>query len=178
MEPVALPSGAILLRDDCNSSYASLPAALRVLEQAEGRRVLVFTEAYDSGLSFRERFQRLGQMAASSVDLAVFFGERSRNAARRAVEGGMPSESVRSFPDLWGAAEFLRSELREGDLALLRDCHPFHAERIWFALAGSVGCRMSACSYLRACDYCAHLRPGLEETRNLPAPARPFWEPD
>jgi UDP-N-acetylmuramoyl-tripeptide--D-alanyl-D-alanine ligase len=177
MEPAALPCGATALRDDSSLSAASLPAALRVLEQAPGRRVLVFNDAYDSGLSFRERFQRLGRMAVRAVDLAVFFGERSRGAARRAVQGGMKPESVRSFPDLWGAAEFLKAELRAGDLALFRDCGSLHAERIYFAQLGAVGCKTPECPRLRLCDYCPDLRPGLEEAHKLPAPVRPHWEP-
>jgi UDP-N-acetylmuramoyl-tripeptide--D-alanyl-D-alanine ligase len=177
MEPVPLPSGATALRDDFTSSTTSLLEALRVLEQAEGRRLLVFPEAYDSGLSFRERFQQLGRLAARSVDLAVFFGERSRSAARRAVEGGMKPESVRHFPDLWGAAEFLKSELRKGDLVLLRSRVSLHAERIYFALLGTVGCRMPACTRVQLCDRCSYLRPGLEEAHKLPTPVRPFWDP-
>jgi UDP-N-acetylmuramoyl-tripeptide--D-alanyl-D-alanine ligase len=177
MEPVPLPSGATALRDEASFTFASLPAALRVLEQARGRRVLVFNDAYDWGLSFRERFQQLGQVAAGCVDLVVFFGERSRNAARRAVEGGMKPESVRRFPDLWGAAEFLKSELREGDLVLLRNRLPFHAERIYFAQLGAVGCQMPTCTWNQLCDHCSHLRPGLEEAHKLPPPVRPFWDP-
>jgi UDP-N-acetylmuramyl pentapeptide synthase len=177
MEPVPLPCGATVLRDDFSTSSASLPAALRVLEQAPGRRLLVFNDAYDTGLNFRERFQQLGPMAARSVDLAVFIGERGRNAARRAVEGGLNPEAARSFPSLWEAAEYLKSELREGDLVLLRDRYRIHAERLYFALLGSVGCRMPACSLNQLCDYCSYLRPGLEETTRMPPPVRPYWEP-
>ena len=178
MEPVRLPSGAYLLRDDFNASFAGLPAALRVLEQAPGRRVLVINGGYDSGLNLRARFQLIGQMAARSADLVVLFGNESRRAANAMAEAGMKCENVRSFPDLWAVAEFLKSELGEGDLVLLRDCYQVHAERIYFAQLGTVGCRKPVCSRRHIlCDHCPDLRPGLENATQAPEPVRPFWQP-
>ncbi|MGD0015406.1 MAG: Mur ligase family protein [Bryobacteraceae bacterium] len=177
MEPVLLPSGAQVLRDDVSTTLTSLAPALRVLERAGTRRVLVLHDAYDSGLAFSPRMRHLGQMAARSADLAVFFGERSRWLAKVALGAGMKPGSAHHFPDPWGAAEFLKSELREGDLVLLRSCHPRHAERIYFAQLGTVGCLKPVCHKVILCDNCPELRPGLEEAHLLPTPVRPFWEP-
>ena len=146
MEPMPLPSGAVALRDDFSTSSVGLAAALRVLEQAQvrGRRILVATRTHDTGCTFRESFRRLGEMAARSLDLAIIFGGEHRRARNAMVEGGMNRESIRSFKDPWSAAECLKSEMGEGDLVLFRDCIPVHAERIYFAQLGSVGCRIPA----------------------------------
>ncbi len=173
MQPVRLPSGACVLRDDYNPSFASLPAALRVLEQAPGRRVFVFSDAYDSMLKFRPRFQLIGEMVTRSADLTVLFGDESRRAANAMVEAGVKRENVRSFRDLWAVAAFLKSELHEGDLVLLRDSHAYHAERICFAQLGTVGCKIPECRLVSRCDHCPNLRRGLESA----GPARPSWQP-
>ncbi|MGA2435686.1 MAG: Mur ligase family protein [Bryobacteraceae bacterium] len=177
MEPMPLPSGAMALRDDFNFSWASLAAAMRVLEQAQvrGRRILVTTRVYDTGLGFRESFRSLGEMAARSADLVILFSDEHRRAGNAMAEGGMKRESIQSFEDLWATAECLKSEIREGDLVLFRDCLPAHAERIYFAQLGSVGCRKPVCRIVTLCDTCPELRPGLENVPEMPAPPRPFW---
>jgi len=177
MEPVLLPSGAYALRDEFTRSFAGLPAALRVLEQARGRRVLVFHDAYDSGLAFRERFRLIGRMTAQSADLTLLYGNDSNRARNAMIDGGVPRDKIQSFPDIWAVAEFLKAKLGPGDVVLLRNGYADSAERIYFAQLGSVGCRIPACGKTIACDYCKELRPGLENVSGLPAPARPYWLP-
>jgi UDP-N-acetylmuramoyl-tripeptide--D-alanyl-D-alanine ligase len=177
MDPVLLPSGAYAFRDEVNRSFASLPVALRALEQVKGRRVLVFRDVYDSGLAFRERFRMVGRMVAHSADLALVYGKVSKRARNAMIEGGVLRENVQSFPDIWAVADFLKANLRAGDVVLLRSGYSDAAARIYFAQLGSVGCRISDCGKEIPCDYCPELRPGLENVSGLPAPARPFWLP-
>ena len=177
MEPVLLPSGAYALRDEFSRTFAGLPAALRVLEQAQGRRVLVYHDAYDSGLAFRERFRQVGRLVAQSADLTLVYGNESNRARNAMIEGGVPQANLRSFPDIWAVADFMKASLGAGDVVLLRSGYSDAAARIYFAQLGSVGCRIRACSKGFPCDYCEELRPGLENVSGLPTPARPFWLP-
>jgi UDP-N-acetylmuramoyl-tripeptide--D-alanyl-D-alanine ligase len=177
MEPVLLPSGAYALRDEFNRSLASLTVALRVLEQAQGRRVLVFRDAYDSGLSHRERFRLMGRMVAHSADLTLTYGRGCKQARNAMIEGGVPPGNVRTFPDIWAVADFMKASLGPGDVVLLRTAYSDAAARIYFAQLGSVGCRIRECGKPGPCDYCEELRPGLENVSGLPAPARPYWQP-
>jgi len=177
MEPVLLPSGAWAIRDDYNQSFAGLPSALRVLEQAGARRILVFHDVYDSGLAFRERFQAVGRLAAHSADLTLLYGNDGRRARNAMVEGGVARETVQVLPDIWAVADYLKANLQPGDVVLMRNAYTDCAERIYFAQLGSVGCRIPVCDKLTPCDYCPELRPGLENVSGLPAPARPYWLP-
>lgn len=177
MEPVLLPSGAYAFRDEFNRSLAGLPAALRVLEQAKLRRVLVYHDVYDSGMAFRERFRLVGKMVAHSADLTLVYGNDSRRARNAMIEGGVPHDNVQSFPDIWAVADFMKATLRAGDVVLLRSGYSDAAARIYFAQLGSVGCRIPFCSKNFPCDHCKELRPGLENVSGLPAPARQFWLP-
>jgi UDP-N-acetylmuramoyl-tripeptide--D-alanyl-D-alanine ligase len=177
MDPMPLPSGATMLRDDFGDSFASVPAAMRVLEQAEGRRILAYHDEYDSGLAFRDKFRVVGRMTLHSADLVLLYGNDSRRALNAMIEGGVPPESVLSFPDIWVVAEYIRTSLGPGDVVLLRERRGDAAGRIYFAQLGSVGCRVPSCPLVRLCDYCGKLRPGLEDAGRMPAPARPFWSP-
>jgi len=177
MDPMPLPSGAIVLRDDLSTTYASLAPAVRVLSEAKARRrILIYHDAHDAPLKFQARFREFGSLAAG-LDLVIFYGERGRTPAKLAVQGGLKAETVRSFHDIWEVADFLKTELREGDLVLLRSWFPLHAERVYFAQLGTVGCRKAACHLFIACDICPALRPGLELVKEgLPYP-RPLWQP-
>lgn len=177
MEPVLLPSGAYAFRDEHNRSFASLPAALQALEQAQGRRILVFHDVYDSGLAFRERFRAVGRMVGHSVDLTLVYGNEAKRSRNAMVEGGTLRKNVQIFPDIWAVADFLKANLRAGDVVLLRNVYGDGAGRIYFAQLGSVGCRIPSCAKLITCDYCAELRPGLENASGLSTPTRPYWLP-
>jgi UDP-N-acetylmuramoyl-tripeptide--D-alanyl-D-alanine ligase len=58
---------------------------------------------------------------------------------------------------LRSAAEFLRTELRHGDLMLLKGRTTDHAARIFFAQLGQVGCWKTDCDKRMLCDTCWEL---------------------
>jgi hypothetical protein len=56
------------------------------------------------------------------------------------------------------AAQFLRGELREGDLALLRGQTYQHLGRICHLLEGSIACKRTHCDRRIVCDNCSELK--------------------
>jgi len=159
MQPVEIREGAWLLRDERNTSISTLDAALNVLRDARGvRRIAVLGDVYDSPQGRRERGVDLGRRAARSADMAVFIGKAIRPAKGAAVEAGMARADVRGFRRKVEAADFLRGELRSGDLVLLRGSGTRHFERIYFRLIGTIGCAISNCPIIPLCDYCSELQ--------------------
>ncbi len=177
VQPCLLPSGAVVLRDDYNWSIDSMLAALRVLRDAEARRrVLVIGDVEDSGQGAPDRHEALGQAAAESAELAVFFGEHSASTAKAALAVGMEPQNVHSFPTQREAGEFLKRVLGNGDLVLLRRSRRDHPERIYYAQFGTVECTKVECQEDCRCDECAELRPSLELAEDVPKQHRPRWE--
>ena len=163
MQPVALPGGATMLRDEWNGALDTLVPALRVLQESDAaRRVLVFSNLSDSRESSRNRARLLGRHAAQIAGLAVFIGEHARNAVKEAVALGMKPDCVRAFADLREAALYLKSELRQGDLVLLKGRSSDHLSRIFFAQFGAIGCWKEKCSRRYVCDLCEDLRPQFD----------------
>lgn len=154
-----LSNGATVIRDDHNASMSSLGPALKLLEQARAaRRIAVMGDVFDSPLNQTARLEELGRMAAVSADLAAFVGNRHMKVAvRSARAAGMAEGSAIAFATLQEAAEWLRGELRAGDVLLIRARGQFHMERLYFAQLGAIRCWMSRCSYVRGCDSCRHL---------------------
>ena len=155
LEPVRLPGGAIILRDDCCGAIDTLDAAVDVLTTAVAtRRILLVTDYSDSGENRKHRLRHLARAAGRSADLAVFVGETAAYGGRRAVEAGLAPDRVRDFRTLEETAAFLRGELSAGDVLLLKGRTTEHATRIFYALLGSIRCWKTTCRRRIPCDLC------------------------
>jgi UDP-N-acetylmuramoyl-tripeptide--D-alanyl-D-alanine ligase len=159
LQPLELPSGAIILRDDNNGSIDTIESSMKVLEQATAdRKLLVITDMTDFGNPRRRhRLKYLGSQAAATADMAIFIGIAADRGVRAAIAAGMPATDVHAFASLRDAAEFLRRELRQGDLVLLKGRATDHTGRLFFAQLGDVACWKEYCKKTMLCDTCWEL---------------------
>lgn len=158
LAPAELPNGAVILRDEANGSIDSLRPALEVLRTARtDRRILILSDCSDWSKKPRERAQFFARAAKACADMAVFIGERSDYAVQYALKEGMPGQAVHGFLRWQDAATFLRQELRQGDVALLRGLNFEHLSRLYFSLIGTVECEKLRCARRRCCDDCPSL---------------------
>ena len=158
LQPMQLPCGAIVLRDDYNASIDTIEASLRVLADATAlRRLLVITDMSDFGRNRKQRLKYLAARGAQVADGIVFIGESADYGMRRAVEAGISPAEAHAFPSLQPAAEFLRGELRAGDLVLLKGRTTDHTARAFFAQFASVKCWKDHCTKRMLCDTCWEL---------------------
>jgi hypothetical protein len=91
----------------------------------------------------------------------------------------MAPENAHAFVSLEDASDFLRRELREGDLVLLKGRASDHVSRLAFAQFGEIGCWVEGCAKNVECDDCEELRPQVGRAI-LPAAAFPggFSKPE
>jgi UDP-N-acetylmuramoyl-tripeptide--D-alanyl-D-alanine ligase len=158
MQPVDLPHGAVMIRDEYGCPYPTLGPALDFLESASAKRkILVFSDMTDTSMSPKARFAWLAKYAARSLDVVVFVGEQGARGAQAAIAAGMPATAAHAFGDAYRAALFLRRELRSGDLVLLKGRSCDHLMRVYYHLIGSVACRKTVCDKTIACDLCPEL---------------------
>ncbi len=158
MQPVNLPSGAVVIRDEQNGSVETLEAMLDVLSESSAqRRILVMGDVADSKAKPRRRMRDFGAIAAHSSEFAVFINERGEQAVRSAVEAGMNRENCRHFASLPKAAEFLKDELRDGDLVFLKGTSSEHLTRAILLPFGRVGCWRKRCGIRKVCELCSLL---------------------
>jgi UDP-N-acetylmuramoyl-tripeptide--D-alanyl-D-alanine ligase len=163
MQPVSLPSGATILRDESDGLPDTLEAALKVLKESyTARRVLVMSDISDSREKPRDRLRKLGKVASQVSDLAVFIGEYGHHAVKAAIGSGMKPECVLDFKDLYRAALYLQSELRSGDLVLLKGRATDHLSRVFFTQFGPIGCWKTKCRKTFVCDFCEDLKPEFD----------------
>lgn len=158
MQPMALPCGAVVIRDELTGCIDTLRPALEALAQASARRkVLVLSDVTDTSRRPRDRLAAIGREAARIAGCVVFVGDRAGHGVRGAVAAGMDAQSAHAFGSLKAAAEFLRGELRSGDLVLLRGRTTDHLSRLYFAQLGTVQCWKTDCEKTTLCDGCPEL---------------------
>jgi UDP-N-acetylmuramoyl-tripeptide--D-alanyl-D-alanine ligase len=158
MQPVELPGGATVLRDDYNAAIDTLDAALGVLADARAtRRILLVTDFSDSGQKRKHRLRYLARAAARSTEAVIFVGESAAYGGRQAIEAGMAPERVHTFRTLEETVRFLRSDLGFGDLLLLKGRTTDHVTRVFHALLGPIRCWKTTCRRRVPCDACWEL---------------------
>lgn len=170
MQPVRLPNGATVIRDEMNGSPDTLAAMLAVMRDARaGRIVLVYSDMSDSRQTPRKRLRDLGASVAEVAGLAVFVGGHAHHAVRGAVGAGMPAGACHDLVSLEDAAQLLARELRPDDLVFVKGRSTDHLSRIVFAQFGTIGCWRLQCSVRRPCEFCHHLRPDFDLPRVMTA---------
>ncbi|MGD0200242.1 MAG: UDP-N-acetylmuramoyl-tripeptide--D-alanyl-D-alanine ligase [Bryobacteraceae bacterium] len=158
MQPNQLPCGAIVIRDELSGSIGTLRQALEVLAQSSAaRKLLVISDVTDTSQKPRKRLAQIGREAAAVAGSVVFIGDRAGHGVRGAVAAGMDPQSAHGFGFLQAAAEFLKAELRPGDLVLLKGRTTLHLSRIYFAQIGTVECWKVDCEKTFLCDRCPEL---------------------
>lgn len=159
MQPVQVPSGAVFLRDDYLSSLDTLGPALRVVGDARAeRKVIVISDLMDAPhTSARERQRQMGYDCAQVADVLVFVSAAAEYAPAAALDAGMDVARVHSFKDRQQAADYLKKELRDGDLVLLKGETRDHLARLFFQQLGKVACWKDICGKNMLCDICWEL---------------------
>jgi UDP-N-acetylmuramoyl-tripeptide--D-alanyl-D-alanine ligase len=167
LEPVALPSGAWVVRDEFKASIETVEAALDTMADIPApRRIVVLGKVFKPKEEEGRLYERLGARVASFADRAVFVGDTVKGRAflAGAVRAGLNRESIvcteKAIP---GALEALPQPLKTGDVVLLKGCSEQRLDRIALALMGyEVRCQVRECTaaVTLRCHHCKMLKRG------------------
>lgn len=141
LEPIAgrlrpLPGikGSLIIDDSYNAAPASVSVALKVLAAFEPRenrrRVAVLGDMGELGTFSEAEHRNVGLQAASIADLLACVGEKARDIANGAREAGMEVERIREFANSVEAGRFMDSEVRQGDIILVKGSQSMRMEKV------------------------------------------------
>ena len=121
-----IPSTGVTIIDDAfNSNPMGAQAALKVLREFEGRRIIItpgMVELGDGEDAFNHEF---GLMMADCVDVAILVGKKHTSPIARGLkEAGFPQENLHVVSTLDEATAILRQIGRPGDVALFENDLP------------------------------------------------------
>lgn len=154
MDPVALPNGVTVLRDDFKSSLETVCTALDVLAQVpQVRRIALLGSVSEPPGVQRQVYQSLGERVAGIASLLVVFNHDFAPYWSGARRAGMPKASVvNAGRTVHDAAEALSQLLLPGDVLLIKGRSPEKLDRVRLILEGRVvRCDIRYCSF-RALD--------------------------
>lgn len=174
LSALRLPSGADLLRDEYNGSFATFRKALELLDDARClRKIIAIGHIRDTPQFGQHGPEEVGRAVAAAGHLLLawgFYSERYRDAA---IAAGAAPESVVLFASQPEMADYIRRETKDGDLILLKGYWNDHMTRIAYSQFGSVQCTLSYCSRHHVCDSCDQLQFQLSASVN-PALVKPL----
>jgi UDP-N-acetylmuramyl pentapeptide synthase len=164
MDPVLLPNGAIVLRDDYKSTLETIHAALDVLaEIPASRRLVLFGDLSEPQGPERPIYLALGLRAARVASGLVVIGRGFRRYWAGARRAGMPRSAVADGGHtVQQAAAALEKMLQPGDVVLLKGRRPQKLDRIRIILQGRpVRCDIPFCDIrTMECEDCRMLERG------------------
>jgi UDP-N-acetylmuramyl pentapeptide synthase len=153
LEPVHLPNGAYLLRDEFKSTLETVHAALDVLAEIPARRrLVVIGDVSEPPGSQGPIYREIGERIARIAERAVVVGHGYQAYAAGATRAGMPRAALLDAgSSVLRAVEALRGELQPGDVVLLKGRDTQRLDRIAHGLLGqSVRCGVSTAQPLHA----------------------------
>ena len=136
-EIVRLANGASVVNDCYNANPSALEAMLEAVRSLPaGRRIAVLGGMLELGPAAESLHARCGaRLAELGFDWLITVGEQARAIAQGALSHGHPAARSIHVASPEEAGAWLRSELREGDLVLLKASRAVHLESAWEQLA-------------------------------------------
>jgi UDP-N-acetylmuramoyl-tripeptide--D-alanyl-D-alanine ligase len=163
LQLLPLPGGAWLLRDDYKSQVETIDAALDVLAEVPGRRIVVIGSISEPPGSQYPIYRRLGERLAQVASRVVVVSPMFRRYAVGATAAGMPRAAlVDARGGVRAAWEAVRAELRPGDVVLVKGRITERLDRVALALQGrDVRCAIESCKLNEMrCEDCPKLATG------------------
>jgi len=121
-----IPSTGVTIIDDAfNSNPNGAKAALKVLREFSGRRIIITPGMVELGQGEDEFNHEFGRFMAECVDVAILVGRRhTAPIAKGLKENGFPEEKLHVVSSLEEATALLRQIGRPGDVALFENDLP------------------------------------------------------
>ena len=121
-----IPSTGVTIIDDAfNSNPKGAQAALRVLKEFDGRRIIITPGMVELGAGEDEFNHDFGVMMADCVDVAILVGRKhTAPIAKGLKEAGFPDSNLHVVSTLDEASAILRQIGRPGDVALFENDLP------------------------------------------------------
>jgi len=147
--------GVTFLLDDFKAPVWTVWPALDVLGEARAaRRIAVIGQLSDDPRRPRDLYRQVVEYARERAEVVVVTGRWAETAVRRFTGDA----AVHGFASMRDAQRFLASELRPGDLVLLKGTvSSDHSERLLLARTGTVRCWRDACGRVTPCQRCPEL---------------------
>jgi UDP-N-acetylmuramoyl-tripeptide--D-alanyl-D-alanine ligase len=121
-----------VIDDAYNASPDSVNAALKILQEMEGKRkIAILGDMLELGEYSEAAHRQVGEMAAEhGVDVLVTKGQDSAWIGEGAVHAGMPAQSVYHMQSNEEVIDWLKNSLSQGDRILVKGSRGMQMEQV------------------------------------------------
>jgi len=137
IEMVETASGAVVLNDAYNSSPTAVRAALELLKDMSGyeRRIAVLGDMLELGEEEVRLHKEIGALLTpGTVEKVYTYGTLAKHIASEAEKAGLPGDRVEWFADKQKLIDAMVSEIRNGDVVLVKASRGMRLEEVVQAL--------------------------------------------
>lgn len=128
---IPIAGGVALIYDAYNANASSMIAALDAFAtEVAARRIAVLASMAELGGESETLHERVGEHAASSVDVLLVRGEYATDVARGARRAGLDADRIVRVETNAQAVAWLREHARADDLVLLKGSRKYKLEEI------------------------------------------------
>jgi UDP-N-acetylmuramoyl-tripeptide--D-alanyl-D-alanine ligase len=158
MYPLTSSDGITFILDDWKSALWTVPSTLEFMKTAVApRKFIIFGTLSDCRGSSERAYKHTALSALEVVDQVIFVGPMATSAL--SAKGPENAGKIHTFGTIKGAAEFLSSLLRQGDLVLLKGAvKGDHLGRLAHHWIEPISCWSMACRRNTRCSSCDELR--------------------
>lgn len=128
--------GSMIINDCYNANYDSMKAALDYIGRLPNKRkIAVLGDMLELGEFSKKLHEKVGEeVAKNHIDILICVGEESKNIAKGAHENGVKTENIFHFPNNQEAILFLKKELQQEDVVLIKASNGLHFSEICDAI--------------------------------------------
>lgn len=135
MVPIPGIKKTLIIDDTYNSSPKSAESALKVLQEIKirsgGRKWTVLGDMRELGNLSQDAHYDLGKRVVSmGFDMLITVGQEAEEIAHAAHHAGMLKSAIESFETSDGVSQFLKSQVRKGDVLLIKGSQAVRMEKI------------------------------------------------
>ena len=123
---------SLIIDDSYNSSPVACELALKTLEEiklVDGRKIAILGDMLELGKFTEESHFNIGKKVAGIVNILAIVGPRSKSIIEGAISNGMEKNNIHYFDDSRDAGKFIKQEIKENDLILVKGSQGVRMER-------------------------------------------------
>lgn len=119
-----------VINDSYNASYDSMKAALEVVNRTRAnRKIAVLGNMLELGDYTKELHEKVGEeVIKNNIDILITIGEYAKDISNKAEKLGM--KSIFKFENIDDATKFIKSNMKNGDLILLKASNSMNFSKI------------------------------------------------
>jgi UDP-N-acetylmuramoyl-tripeptide--D-alanyl-D-alanine ligase len=120
MQVLAGVNESVIIDDTYNAAPAAVVAALETLGELPGRHIAILGSMNELGSTAPRAHREVGA-AAKGVDMLLTIGDNAgKYIAGGAAEAGLAASKIHTFSSPYAAGEFIKSQLKKGDVVLAK----------------------------------------------------------